>query len=122
MTTGASTIVYQPGDVVLLPSPYTDLSAAKTRPVVVVGSELYLENYSDLLVCYASSQLSSAVKPLDYVLRHWQKAGLLRPSFMRPKLATVSHSLVVLKIGVISDDDKAGLARMLGKAIFSWVQ
>ena len=122
MTTGASTIVYQPGDVVLLPFPYTDLSAAKTRPVVVVGSELYLENYPDLLVCYVSSQLSSAVKPLDYVLRQWQKAGLLRPSFMRPKLATVSPSLVVLKIGAISDDDKAGLARMLGKAIFSWVQ
>ena len=41
MTTGDYFMAYQRGDFVLLPFPFTDLSAAKTRPAVVVSSEIY---------------------------------------------------------------------------------
>ncbi len=32
-------MAFQRGDVVLIPFPYTDLSASKTRPAVVVSSD-----------------------------------------------------------------------------------
>ena len=34
-------MAFRRGDVVLIPFPYTDLSAAKTRPAVLVSSEAY---------------------------------------------------------------------------------
>ncbi|MEA3397813.1 MAG: type II toxin-antitoxin system PemK/MazF family toxin [Chloroflexota bacterium] len=39
--TGENNMAFQRGDVVLIPFPYTDLSASKTRPVVVVSSDIY---------------------------------------------------------------------------------
>ena len=48
-------MVLQRGDVVLIPFPYTDLSAAKTRPAVVISSPLYHAVRSELLLAYISS-------------------------------------------------------------------
>jgi len=48
-------MAFQRGDVVLIPFPYTDLSATKTRPAVVVSSECYHAVRPDLLVAYVSS-------------------------------------------------------------------
>jgi mRNA interferase MazF len=109
--------MYQPNDIILLPFPYTDLSAAKTRPAIVVSSETYLAHYPDLIVCYVSSQISAATGLLDYVLRDWKAAGLLKRSFVRPKLATVSRDLAVLKVGTLSDPDARALAAILRQAL-----
>jgi mRNA interferase MazF len=109
--------MYQFGDIVLLPFPYTDLSAAKTRPAVIVSSAFYQTSYPDLVVCYVSSRISEAGKPLDHVIQKWQEAGLLKPSFLRPKFATIDPGLIVLPIGALADTDKASLERMLCKAL-----
>ena len=109
--------MYRTGDVVLIPFPYTDLTATKTRPAVVVSSDLYLANYPDLVVCYISSRLAIATKALDYVIREWKEAGLLKPSFLRPKLATIVPDLVVLHVGALAAVDRGGLDRILRQAL-----
>jgi len=93
------------GDVVLIPFPYTDLSATKTRPAVVVSSDLYLSVRSELLLAYLSSRLSSVDTELDYILHDWKEAGLLKPTFMRPKIAAIEPSLVVYHVGTLSERD-----------------
>ncbi len=117
MITGGSTTMYRFGDIVLLPFPYTDLRAIKTRPAVIVSSAIYQVNYPDLVVCYVSSRISEATKSLDYVIQKWREAGLLMPSFLRPKLATIDSTLVMLHVGALADADKASLERMLCKAL-----
>lgn len=82
-------MAFRRGDVVLIPFPYTDLSAAKTRPAVVVSSEAYHAARPELLLAYVSSQLSQADPTIDYVLADWKSAGLLKPSFVRAKVAAV---------------------------------
>jgi len=59
---------FQRGDVVLIPFPYTDFSAAKTRPAVVISSELYHLLRQELLLAYVSSQVSQANPAIDHVL------------------------------------------------------
>jgi mRNA interferase MazF len=86
-------MAFQRGDVVLIPFPYTDLSASKTRPAVVVSSDIYHTTRSELLLAYASSQVSRANSVVDYVLADWAAAGLLKPSFVWPKVAAIEPAL-----------------------------
>lgn len=93
---------YQKGDVVLIPFPFTDLSAAKTRPAVVVSSEIYHNVRAELLLAYVSSQLSTADPKFDYILTDWESANLLKPSFVRSKIVAIEPSLIVYQVGKLS--------------------
>jgi len=110
-------MAYQRGDVVLLPFPFTDLSAAKTRPAVVVSSEIFHRVRSELLLAYVSSQLTKAHGVLDHILVDWALAGLPKPSFVRPKLAAIEPSLIVHRIGRLSGNDLLELDRRLWLAL-----
>ena len=110
-------MAYQRGDVVLIHFPFTDLSAAKTRPAIVVSSDLYHHSRSELLLAYVSSQVTKAQPPLDYRLADWSLAGLPKPSFVRPKLAAVEAALVVYQVGRLTAQDLFELDRCLRKAL-----
>ena len=79
------------GDVVLIPFPFTDQTALKKRPAVVVSSEAYNLAKSDLVVMAITSQM----RPVDA----WHGAGLLKPSAIKPVIATVERRLVIRRLG-----------------------
>lgn len=106
-------MAYQRGDIVLIPFPFSDLTAVKTRPAVVVSSNLYHSIYAEILLAYVSSQVAKVENKLDYVLQDWQSAGLLKPSFVRPKLAAIDPQLVVFKPGKLSSLDLMEIDRRL---------
>jgi len=110
-------MILQKGDVVLVPFPYTDLSATKTRPAVVVSSDFYHAVRPEILLAYLSSSLSRADPRLDYILRDWQESGLLKPTFMRPKIAAVEPSLIVYHVGKLSKRDMQEVNRRLRLAL-----
>ncbi len=110
-------MVFQRGDVVLIPFPYTDLSASKTRPAVIVSSTIYHTTRPELLLAYVSSQISQANPTIDYVLADWTAAGLLKPSFVRPKIAAVEPTLVVHRVGTLSKQDLLEVDRRLRRAM-----
>jgi len=89
-------------DVVLIPFPFRDRLAEKTRPAVVVSSDLY-NDQGDIVVAAITSQPSRF--PTDYELMDWQHAGLQYPSTVRVLVASIAISRVVLNIGRLSDDD-----------------
>lgn len=107
----------QRGDVVLIPFPYTDLSATKTRPAVIVSSALYHQIRSEYLLAYVSSQVTQADSRLDYVLLDWEAAGLLKRSFVRPKIAAIAPALIIHQIGTLSPHDQAALDDCLRRAL-----
>ena len=84
--------MYQRGDIVLLPFPFTDLSATKTRPAVVVSVEGFEQETGDFTVAMITSVARTT--SYDYALQDWQAANLLRPSWVRAKLATLDPALV----------------------------
>ena len=96
-------MAFQRGDVVLIPFPFTDLSAKRVRPAVVVSVPEYEQNTGDIIVAQVTSRQHSL--PTDYALQDWQSAGLLRPSIVRAKLATINASLVQFRTGRLSDRD-----------------
>jgi mRNA interferase MazF len=90
-------MAFQRGDVVLIPFPFTDLSAKRVRPAIVVSVPEYEQNTGDIIVAQVTSRQHSL--PTDYALQDWQFAGLLRPSVVRVKLATINAALVQFALG-----------------------
>ena len=92
--------MYQPSEVVLLPFPFTDLSASKKRPVLILKKPNF---QGDFLAVQITSQSgfdnALMLQQDDFVL------GLLpKKSFVRPdKLITLNESLVVQRIGQLSE-------------------
>jgi len=110
-------MTFQRGDIVLIPFPFTDLTATKTRPAVVVSSDTYQNHRSELLLAYVSSQITKANSSVDHVLLDWKTAGLPKPSFVRPKIAAIEPDLVVYQVGKLSIRDVTEVDRCLRHAM-----
>lgn len=97
----------QSGQIVLVPFPFTDLSGAKLRPVLMLRRASV--QFDDWLVCMVSSQLHQADTQIDEILSpsdaDFAATGLKVPSVLRlSRLAVLESSLLVGSLGSISDD------------------
>jgi mRNA interferase MazF len=99
---------FKPGDVVLVPFPFSDLSRAKPRPALVLGSQLSCEKLPDLILCQITSKKERYLSPKlgDVPLKDWGKAGLPLQSTVRVvKLATLSKETVFSRLGSLTSSD-----------------
>ena len=103
------------GDVVLVPFPFTDQSTTKKRPAIVVSSQTYNSERPDVIIMAVTSQIRPA-NNFDIPVTDWQAAGLLKPSVVKPVIATVEKVLVIKQLGRLSEKDQRTLAESL-KAI-----
>jgi mRNA interferase MazF len=97
-------MAYQRGDVVLIPFPYSDLSAAKTRPALIVSIDSFNAS-GEFLALYLTSQASTQPAGSDYLLQDWRAAGLLKPTATKCRIAVLRDSLVQHKVGTVSQRD-----------------
>jgi mRNA interferase MazF len=107
--------MYERGDVVLVPFPFTDLSATRTRPAVVVSVHDFAQATGDFTVAMITSVPRTTA--YDYELSDWQAAHLLRPSWVRAKLATLDPALVRHQPGRLSDADLAQVEQRIRLAL-----
>ena len=105
MPTSKST-TYAPGDIVVVPFPYSDRSAEKRRPALVVSNARVAEQ-GFVWVAMITSARQSAL-PHDAPIRDLALAGLAGPCVVRPtKIATVEPSRIVRKAGRLSRAEAA---------------
>jgi len=87
-----------PGDVVVVPFPYSDRLAEKRRPALVVSNPRLAEQGLVWLAMITSARQSAV--PYDAPIADLTLAGLPAPSLVRPtKIATVEPSRIVRKAG-----------------------
>lgn len=92
--------MYQPCEVVLLPFPFTDLSANKKRPVLILKASNF---QGDFLAVQITSQ-SGFENALALQQNDFELGLLPKTSYVRPdKLITLNGSLVVQRMGRISE-------------------
>jgi mRNA interferase MazF len=101
------------GDVVLVPFPFTDQTGVKKRPAIVVSSAAYHAQRRDLIIIAVTSQLRPALAFGELLVKEWKKAGLLKPSLLKPVLATIEKSLVLHRLGQLQDPDRRALQSLL---------
>jgi mRNA interferase MazF len=97
------------GDIILVPFLFTDQSASKKRPAVVVSSSAYNSQRPDVVIMAVTSQKRSTAHYGDVTIQHWQKAGLLNPSVIKPVFATIEKRLVLRTLGILSETDQSSL-------------
>ena len=91
------------GEIVLIPFPYTDLSTARRRPVVVISRDAYNLATTDMVVVGMTSNLT--VSPFSFAIDSNDLAeGVLNhPGRVRvDKIYTLAQSLMVKKFGKVN--------------------
>lgn len=106
----------KPGQIALAPFPYTDLSNAKKRPVLLLKA---LE-HKDFLVCMVSSKTNQINPELDMVITPqdeiFLRSGLKTLSVIRlSRLAVLDSKILLGSIGSLPDNTTKALQLKLSK-------
>ena len=104
---------FSKNEVILVRYPFSDLTAAKIRPAVVVNDPHVFKDY--LIV-----PLTSRIENLgagEFVLADWRAAGLNLPSVAKWGVYTVNESLVLKLVGRLSSRD----AQQIEQSLRHWL-
>lgn len=110
-----STTSYKQGDVVLVPFPFTDLTATKQRPALVISTDAINSRGGDVVLLAITSQIPPTLLPDQYMIpaTDQQGCGLPKTSLIKlAKVITLYQSLVVKRLGSLP---KATLDRVLSQ-------
>jgi mRNA interferase MazF len=110
-----------PGDIVLIRFPQTDLAAGKLRPALVVA--ISPGHHGDLLLALITSRTFQAVPNFDEIIEptdpDYAVTGLKVRSVIRlARLATVEPSVINARLGSISSDR----LQQIKKRLAGWLQ
>ena len=105
---------FEPGDVVLVRFPFTDLTAVKKRPALIVSPSDFLKRNGDVVIVALTGQPQS--EP-DAALQDWQSAGLLKPTWLKPLIGTVAAKGIERRLGKLSSTDLPSVAATLRSLI-----
>lgn len=102
------------GDLVLVTFPFTDLSAQKLRPALIVGRV----SGDDLILAFITSQVAIVDQAAEYLFAptapEFAVTGLKGPSLVRlNKLVTLHRSLVRRRLGRIGPQTALAIAHRL---------
>lgn len=105
------------GDIILVPFPFTDQSSSKKRPAVIVSSARYNAERPDFIIMAITSQIRAESHFGDAVVVEWEAAGLLKPSAIKPVIATIEQRLTIRKLGRLEANDIVALRQVLSSII-----
>lgn len=103
---------YRQGDIVLLPYPYTDLSATKQRPAVVISKDaINRQNYivAKVTSVIRSDDFSFAIKAADVDSGRLDRSSEVRTN----EVFTVHSSLIKKKFGTLHKEPLAELTEKI---------
>ena len=92
--------VFKPGDVILLSYPFGQGAG--------VSSSAFNQETGELVIAQITSRASAPARAGDYNLAEWREAKLPRPALVRARLATLARSLVLPRLGSLSEADYQG--------------
>ena len=106
-------IRYNKGDVVLVPFPFSDQTATKRRPAVIISSDTYNDASQDILIMAITSQTRGFMGIGEFLIENWAGAGLLKSSTVKSAISTIEQKLVLKKLGSLSSKDLSALEKAL---------
>lgn len=112
-----SMTTYKFADVVLVAFPFTNLKTTKQRPAVIISHHHYQQHRPDVILMAITSQVRLPLSFGEQMVDDWQLAGLLKPSLLKPLIATVEKTQIVRCMGQLSEADKQRLNIVLSNIL-----
>jgi len=97
--------IYNKGDIVLVPFPFSDQTTTKKRPAVIISSNRYNNTSPDIVIMAITTKTDKTLTLGECLIENWQGAGLLKPSVLKPAISTIEQTLVLKKLGRLSQKD-----------------
>jgi mRNA interferase MazF len=91
---------YNAGDIILVPFPLGDQFTPKKRPAAIIFVET-----DQVTMAQITGNITRSPRKGDYLIANWQECGLLRPSLVRRRFATIPISAVLRKIGNLGKEE-----------------
>jgi mRNA interferase MazF len=93
------------GTIVLTPFPFTDLTATKKRPAIIVSAETEAD---DIIVAFISSRVRETMPPTDYLFdtdaREFPASGLkVRSVIKLSKLVILEKKILLGELGRVGE-------------------
>ncbi len=109
----------EPGQVVLVPFPFTDLSEIKRRPVLILSNRAHNGSSRDFICCGMTSNLGNRLNSVLIDPKEMVEGSIpVRSRIKYDKVFSLERSLVVKVLGKVSQQKlatvKQGLISLLG--------
>ena len=108
-------MIYDAFDVVVVPFPFTDRSATKRRPALVLSVSASFNRRTNHAVLAMITSPGDSSWPLDVPISDLDAAGLISPSVVRMKLFTLDDRFVLRKAGTLATNDRDAVCRTLAR-------
>jgi len=96
------------GTIILIPFPFTDFSGMKTRPALILATDIY-----DVTVAFITSKIIKQ-EAHDLEILPTETNGLRVESIIKlNKLATIDKELILGELGVLSESDLKAIDKKL---------
>jgi len=90
-------------DIILIPFPFTDLSATKKRPALVISYTEFNKKNQDILVCQITHNLRQRSHSILINNKNLESGNLAVESLIKAsKVFTIDKSLIIQKIGILN--------------------
>ena len=106
-------MTYEAFDVVVVPFPFTDRTAAKRRPALVLSDRTVFNAPSGHAILAMISSKGTAPRPLDVPVSGLDEAGLSVASVVRFKLFTLDQRLILRRAGHLDERDRRAVKMAL---------
>jgi len=104
--------MYKKYKIILTPFPFTDLSASKIRPAIIISSKIFGD---DVVVSFISSETKGA-SVLDIKIKKTKINGLKKNSIIKiSKIATLDKKIILGEIGEVDSNLKKKIDSSLKK-------
>jgi mRNA interferase MazF len=112
-----STMPYNFGDIILVPFPFTNQQTSKQRPAVIISNQNYNSSKPDVIIMAVTSQMRAAPTLGEHWIVQWQAAGLLKPSAIKPIIATLEQHLILKTLGTLAAVDQLELRQNISQIV-----
>lgn len=95
---------FKKSDVHLAEIVFTDGTATKKRPVVIVSGKHYNEKRDEVMVSLITSNVIRKIYG-DVTIKNWESAGLLFPSAVTGIITTIKKTMLEKRLGQLAKED-----------------
>jgi len=95
---------FKKGEVHLAEIIFTDATATKKRPVVIISGRQYNEKRDEVIVLPITSNVIRKIYG-DVTIKNWESAGLLFPSAVTGIITTIKKLMLQKKLGQLNRED-----------------